>query len=961
MNVRTKLTSACLAVLALVLAWSFLLPVAAGAQAAGATLVGKVADSNGGALPGATVTATQKDTGISRSTVAESDGTFRLPSLQAGTYTLTVELDGFATVTVQDVTLNVATSRELTVTMNSSKMQESITVVDEAPLMQTEPTIGAVVSQRQLENLPLNGRQFANLAILAPGTALSYNSDPTKPGQLTVALNGGSGRNVNFVIDGGDNTDDTIGGALQNFNLESVQEFNIQTQQYKAEYGRSTGGVLTVVTKTGTNEFRGSGWGFFRDKSLNSITETEKEGTGKKGDYKRKQYGASLGGPLVKDKAHFFVTYEKTKRDTSYTVNSGGDLPEFDGKSFATPFTDDLATAKMTWQLNPKQYLQVRYGYQKNDDKYGASPGAAPDSLGTVANKYSSFLGGWSAQIGADSLNELTLQYTKFDNVISADSNNPSVYFPSGAHRGQNINTPQSTHQKKKQLKDDYSFSRSLWGRNNNFKAGFSYIDEPTLGGDFSTGLNGQYTLDAAGHVTDITINGGFFGEQTPIKEYSAYFQDDLIFSDRLTLNIGLRYDYNDGFDLDQHTNPIWQTLSTQTKYNEGYLRDFQGGKGGKLKNDTNNWGPRLGFTWDTKGDGKALLRGGWGIYYDFPYTNATILFPAASVQSNFGVAYNVNNSGGIKNPDGSFFRIGQPLPPNGIPGGQVNPPNEVASPTLATPFSRQASLGYSWQANSWLGINVEAVTIDYRDIPYRFRANPKDPATITPSNPSGNRRFSDFANFRLWYGKGFADYDGANLSFRARVSQKFELQGFYTYSKSTGNVLAGADEFRITDAAHQPDIGGARRDVSVNPLNPSCGACTGPLDTDARHRITLSGLYSGPWGVNVSGMLRYRSAQPYTFFLTDDLNHDGFNYDLPAGTTVNSKRGHSFSQVDLRLSKEFRFGDGYGFEVIAETFNLFNEKNPNAFDRFGQPSVFAGDPLQGEQRLTQIGVRVHF
>jgi hypothetical protein len=174
--------------------------------------------------------------------------------------------------------------------MNASKVTESITVVDEAPLVQSDPTIGAVISQSQLENLPLNGRQFANLAILAPGTSLAYNADPTKPGQLTVALNGGSGRNVNFVIDGGDNTDDTIGGALQNFNLESVQEFNIQTQQYKAEFGRSTGGVLTVVTKTGTNDFKGSAWGFFRDKSLNTQTESEKlAGVGKQ-DYERKRW-----------------------------------------------------------------------------------------------------------------------------------------------------------------------------------------------------------------------------------------------------------------------------------------------------------------------------------------------------------------------------------------------------------------------------------------------------------------------------------------------------------------------------------------------------------------------------------------------------------------------------------------------------------------------------------------------
>src|SRR4030095_709053 len=163
---------------------------------------------------------------------------------------------------------------EINIDMSPSTVEETITVTAEAPLVQTAPAIGTVVSEEQLENLPLNGRQFANLAILAPGTSLAYNSDPTKPGQLTIALNGGIGRNVNFLIDGGDNTDDTIGGALQNFNLESVQEFNIQTQQYKAEYGRSTGGVLTVVTKTGTNKISGAAWGFFRDDAYASRKES---------------------------------------------------------------------------------------------------------------------------------------------------------------------------------------------------------------------------------------------------------------------------------------------------------------------------------------------------------------------------------------------------------------------------------------------------------------------------------------------------------------------------------------------------------------------------------------------------------------------------------------------------------------------------------------------------------------
>src|SRR4029079_2387928 len=160
---------------------------------------------------------------------------------------------------------------------------------------------------------------------------------------------------------------------------------------------------------------------------------------------------------------------------------------------------------------------------------------------------------------------------------------------------------------------------------------------------------------------------------------------------------------------------------ATQTTYSEPYLQDFRGGKGGVLSNDDNNWAPRLGFLYDLRGDGRMLVRGGYGTYYDFPYTNATILFPASAVQSVYGVVYNVNDSHGIRNPDGSFFQIGQPLPPNALPGADLPPPNEVASPTLATPYSDQMSLGWAYQVTSELGVDISLVSIDYHDIPFRF------------------------------------------------------------------------------------------------------------------------------------------------------------------------------------------------------------------------------------------------
>jgi hypothetical protein len=945
------------------------------AQGSSSSLAGHVKDATGAALPGVSVTATNQATGLSRTVVTEADGTYRFASLPAGTYMVVADLSGFGTVDTKDVVLNVARQRELEITLTQAAVKESITVTAEAPLVATAPAIGTTVSQEELENLPLNGRQFANLGVLAPGTQLAYNSDPTKPGQLTIALNGGIGRNINFTVDGGDNTDDTIGGALQNFNLEAVQEFTIQTQSYKAEYGRSSGGVLTVVTKTGTNEFAGSAYGFYREDSLNSITEAERLGSGEKAAYERKQYGGSLGGPIIRDRAHFFATYEETKRPSSYIIDTGGILPDFDGDAVAIPFTDKLITAKSTVNISAAQYLQVRYGYQKNADKYGAGQLSLPSSLGTLTNEYESYLLGHTWTLGGSRINDFVYQWTKFDNAITADSADPSITFPSGVTSGQNGNTPQTTVQEKSQFKDDFSWTSTLGGRRHEFKTGAQWIHEPILGGSFTTGTSGQYTLkeDRLGSpVTQITVNGGFAGFSTPVEQYSYYFQDDIHFSDRLTVNAGLRYDLSTGFDLDQSASPVLQALSHQTTYNDtSYLADFQGWDG-KLENDTNNFAPRLGFTYNLTPDARHILRGGLGRYYDFPYTNATILFPAAAVQSTYGVVYNVSNPTGIKNANGTFFQPGQPLPVGGnVPLGQTLPAN-VGHPSITnTPYSDQVSLGYATELTNWLGINVDVSHIEYRDIPFRFRFN----GTLDNNgNHIAQRRFASAGitnNNRMWIGDGEADYNGMNLGFRARVGSKLEMQGFYTLSQVEGNVLAGADEFRLTNGAHQPDRTG---DLSVNFRDPNCDACFGPLDTDARHKITFSTVYRAPFGFNVSGMLRYRSALPYSERDGRDLNGDGQLSDLVAGVDhVNNLRGESFSQFDMRVAKEFGFSSSMGIELIAEVFNVFNETNPTAFNgqrftatglanpNFRQPTAYAGDPGQGEQRLIQLGARIHF
>jgi hypothetical protein len=278
------------------------------AQQTTGTISGRILDAQGAAMPGVTVTGRDAQTGFVRTDASDGEGLYRLSALPVGTYDVTAELQGFSTFDRKGVVVNVSQTTDLNIELKLGGITESIIVGAESPLVKTtDSSVGGVVDVTKIESLPLNGRQFANLAITIPGVGLGFHSDPTKSTQYSPQIAGGNGRNVNYQIDGGDNNDDTVGGLLQLFPLEAIQEFNFVTQRYKAEYGRSNGGVMNIVTKSGTNNVKGSWFTSLRDKSMNAKTETEKLNKVDKQGYRRYQFGGSLGGPIVQNKAHFFA------------------------------------------------------------------------------------------------------------------------------------------------------------------------------------------------------------------------------------------------------------------------------------------------------------------------------------------------------------------------------------------------------------------------------------------------------------------------------------------------------------------------------------------------------------------------------------------------------------------------------------------------------------------------------
>ena len=278
-----------------------------------------------------------------RSDVSDSEGLYHLNAMPVGSYDVVAELSGFTRLERKDIAVDVSETTNLNLTLRLAPVAETVTVVGDTPLIPTtSSSVGQVVDLTRIERLPLDGRQFANLAATVPGVGLGFHSDPTKATEYSPQISGGNGRNLNYVVDGGDNNDDTIGGLAQLYPLEGIQQFNLHTQRFDAQYGRGTA-VLNVVTKSGTNDVHGSAITFFRDTALNARTMTEDLnrtaclGSGAaascpdKQEYRRYQYGGSLGGPIAHDRVFYFAAFERTQQDTKQTVNTLGLFPAEDG------------------------------------------------------------------------------------------------------------------------------------------------------------------------------------------------------------------------------------------------------------------------------------------------------------------------------------------------------------------------------------------------------------------------------------------------------------------------------------------------------------------------------------------------------------------------------------------------------------------------------------------------------
>jgi hypothetical protein len=671
------------------------------------TLTGVVKDQKGAVVPGATVKIIHIGTNAERTATTSSEGVYEISQLVPGSYRLEAQATGFSKAVVDNVVVNVLQRTTINPELAVGAVGETVNVSAEtAPLVETTKTdVSGVIDQRRLENLPVNGRSFASLAILIPGATLQPSFDPTKARVGTFSVGGSTGRNVNVTIDGGDNKDNAVGGILQNFSMEGIQEFALSTQRFSAANGRSGGALLSVVSKSGTNSFHGSAFGFFRDDKLNANAPQLLADANSnlfpaasdivKPPFDRQQFGGSIGGPIKKDKAFFFGTVERT-RERGNSIVPGVDrtaisfLEPFGYKAvqfLPQPFNDWQYTVKGDINLSPKNSLVLRFAGQNNDalnDQAGflivrTDLSGGNESLNTLYN----FLGSLTSTISSTTVNQFTYQYQSFDNRINATTDLNNLSFPSGIIVGRNGNVPQQTLQKKHQFRDDMTWNY----QNHSFKFGGDFVYEPTLGGlfaftsapaysfnfdpdviannpgQFPQGflthqvLIGQETCDLAGlHfgapasdpkqctqaglagigvVAQIDLAGGdpSFSLRDGAKQFAAYFQDDWKITPRFMLNIGVRYDLDMGFVDGGHAaqNRVFRALQIIAPFGRRTPTD-----------DKNNFSPRIGFSWDLNGNGRSVVRAGYGLYFDQSFLNVPLF---AVQQANPEIYANFTNA----------------------------------------------------------------------------------------------------------------------------------------------------------------------------------------------------------------------------------------------------------------------------------------------------------------------------
>ncbi|MET0648716.1 MAG: TonB-dependent receptor [Pyrinomonadaceae bacterium] len=913
------------------------------AQRTSADLTGRVLDQNGAAVVGATVTARNLGTSATRTAQTNEDGDYALRELPPGRYEVTVEATNFSKALVRDLELNLGTASTLSFDLKPGQLTETVEVASGGLLVETTRSdLADVVTPVQVQTLPLLNRTFSNLSVIAPEARPVGNFDPTKTRIGSVAFNGGDGRQVDVNVDGGDNKDNVVGSLLQNFAYESIQEFQVLQHRWTAESGRSVGGIVNVVSKSGSNEFHGSLFAQFRNESLRKPDFFEKQQTAgnQKPDFQRQDFGGSLGGPIRKDKLFFFGSYERF-RERSFNLvppNALTQLSAIPGAApesvIPTPYDDHLLTAKVDYKVDADQSLFFRYSFQKNSSPNDQVPVPANADLtngNTNNNKVHSFVTNHTWAASPTKVNQFVFHYQNFKNSILGVTDRPNMIFPS-VTTGRNPNVPQATEERKFQLRNDFTW---LAG-NHGLKMGMNYINT-RFGGFFFFGAQGyQFTwfddpvtirnntnglypqgFATPGAVRQITFSDGEATHNQQLDQIAFYLQDDWKITPRLTLNLGLRWDANVGNLIDQRNN---RTIQILRRLNHPLARAITADDE-KLGRTTPSWTefqPRVGFAWDPTGSGRTVIRGGYGIFYDQLFQNLTLFSLSQVGQELFQTIVSLSNTS-VGTGQLAGFRFGvdpnPPLPPGfSISELAVGGFGRINDPDASEPYVQKFSAGFETSLGSNTTLSSDYVHTIGLNEPRVQVVNPRirnvcDPLFpgATPASPLCVRGVNSRLLDRAFVDAGFPAGRIEQINMIGTTNRSLFDSWATTLKRRTRRMVLSAS-YVLSDSRSwggQPLASYSGNGIATTPDNQFKGEEFGPTRIDERHRIVASGVFEVPGDFQIAPLLQLASSRPYSLNSGVDLDGDGLvtNDRICEGTdprAVFNARGNSAAILAL-------------------------------------------------------------
>jgi len=898
-----------------------------------AEISGNVKDPTGSAIPDAALSLTNQDTGVARTSKSDGDGHYRFAAVLPGRYSLRVEAPGFAAATMADIVLNIGAFVTHDVSMSVGGVQESVMVTGEIPPIDVSKSdVSGVVTNEQIDMLPINTRQFINLALLEPGTS----QDSSRTFYNSVQMGGASHYWSNgFSVDGVTNTWAEMGEPRQNFPMGAIQEFKVNTIQYKADQGLSAGGVVNIVTKSGTNEFHGEAFEYARDQIFNRddrFTQAADKNVGlSKAPFRRDQFGGDAGGPIVRNKVHFYAAFERTQTATAYTIYIPGAASQFYSTFQGVhdrPIHDQMLNARVDYQLTNNQHLFARYSQEWNFITWNGCGGTSMSNCYDGQIPRHAVVAGHTWTPTPTIVNEIRFQYA-FSSYLLGPSGTP-IFTQMGSYPAARLNALQTTLvfpsfswgndyadngvEKRWEGKDDLSIVKGA----HTIKLGIDVSRVP-FEDDAPNGYAGQYTfahdhyfnpsdpaslaaLAASNDATVFTATRPPIDTKDPTSELGFYLQDDWRVRRNLTVSLGVRYD-REFNALNEFLNP--NSLAGRP-YNAIVPIPGMGDPG--HRSSGKNFGPRVGFAWDIRGDSKDVIRGGYGIYYQNLQT--------------------LQNFGELRNYAQCSVLINQPAYPDPF-GGQdwgtfcshAAPSPTIIDPNYRNPYTQQFNLGYSRELTHDFSIHLDGAYShslhDYRTVDLNYPIN-------------GVRPYPQFARILDHSAIGAAKYKALYVRAEKRFAQRYQFMVSYTLSNNQDNN----PEAQVTVPSNY-------------------GLDWGFANADRRHSLIASTSVNLPWRFTLGAIWTIRSSLPFSAIVaTTDAdairayvpgtsrNQGNRNLNLNAVNAYRATLGLSpltssnidssgYNSVDIKLSRSFALkSERRRLELGLQVFDLFGTEN---------------------------------